>query len=98
MAKKQEQASSEKNPAKAPAEKKPAPALAEKKQAAKPGPVTRFFDYVEACKNELRKITWPTARETRKATIAVLAFVSIMAVILGLIDLGLSNLVKAVLS
>lgn len=68
------------------------------KSGNKPGIFIRFFDYVEACKNELRKITWPTVKETRKATIAVLAFVTIMAIILGLIDLGLSSLVKTILS
>lgn len=78
--------------------KKQAQQAIDKKSGDKPGIFVRFFDYVEACKNELRKVTWPTVKETRKATIAVLAFVSIMAIILGLIDLGLSNLVKAILS
>ncbi len=64
----------------------------------KPNPITRFIRYVEASRAELRKVTWPTARETRKATIAVLGFVGIMAIILGLIDLGLSSLIKAILS
>jgi preprotein translocase subunit SecE len=35
---------------------------------------------------ELRKVTWPTMRETRAATIAVLVATSIAAVILGLFD------------
>ncbi len=78
--------------------KKQAQTPTDEKSGKKPGIFIRFFDYVEACKNELRKITWPTAKETRKATIAVLAFVTIMAIILGLIDLGLSNLVKTILS
>lgn len=61
-------------------------------------PVTRFIHYVEASRAELRKVTWPTLKETRKATIAVLSFVGIMAIILGLIDLGLSSLIKTILS
>lgn len=65
---------------------------------AKPNPITRFVSYVEASRAELRKVTWPTVKETRKATVAVLSFVGIMAVILGLIDLGLSSLIKAILS
>ena len=64
----------------------------------RPNPVSRFIKYVEASRAELRKVTWPTARETRKATLAVLGFVGIMAIILGLIDLGLSSLIKAILS
>lgn len=63
-----------------------------------PNPITRFIRYVEAAKAELRKVTWPTLKETRKATLAVLGFVAVMAVILGLIDLGLSSLIKTILS
>ena len=65
---------------------------------ARPNPAARFVRYVEACRAELRKVTWPTWKETRKATLAVLGFVAIMAVILGLIDLGLSSLIKAILA
>ena len=63
-----------------------------------PNPITRCIRYVEASKAELRKVTWPTLKETRKATLAVLGFVAVMAVILGLIDLGLSSLIKTILS
>lgn len=68
------------------------------KTDAKPNIIERFIKYVEACRAELRKVTWPTWKETRKATIAVLAFVAIMAIILGLIDLGLSSLIRTILS
>ena len=64
----------------------------------KPNIIARFIRYVEACRAELRKVTWPTWKETRKATLAVLGFVAIMAIILGLIDLGLSSLIKAILA
>ncbi|BAV91801.1 preprotein translocase subunit SecE [Candidatus Desulfovibrio trichonymphae] len=60
--------------------------------------VMRFARYAEDAKAELRKITWPTLPETRKATLAVLGFVAVMAVILGLADLGLSALIKSILS
>ena len=43
-------------------------------------------------------MTWPTVKETRKAALAVLGFVAVMAVILGLVDLGLSSLIKTILS
>ena len=61
------------------------------KAAKGPNPVARFARYVEDSKVELRKVTWPTLQETRKATLAVLGFVAVMAVILGLVDLGLSG-------
>ncbi|MDR3319598.1 MAG: preprotein translocase subunit SecE [Desulfovibrio sp.] len=60
--------------------------------------VTHFSRYLEDAKAELRKVTWPTLPETKKATLAVLGFVAVMAVILGLMDLGLSALIKSILS
>ncbi|MDD4700778.1 MAG: preprotein translocase subunit SecE [Desulfovibrio sp.] len=63
-----------------------------------PNVFVRFVRYVEDAKAELRKVTWPTVKETRKATLAVLGFVAVMAVILGLVDLGLSSLIKTILS
>lgn len=77
--------------------KKQAQALDDRAEST-PNPITRFIRYVEASKAELRKVTWPTLKETRKATLAVLGFVAVMAVILGLIDLGLSSLIKTILS
>ncbi len=65
---------------------------------AKPNVFRRFTQYVEASRAELRKVTWPTLKETRKAPLAVLGFVAVMAIVLGLIDLGLSSLVKVILS
>jgi len=82
-----------KKQAQAPEEKKDSKAI-----PAKPNFITRFVRYVEGSRAELRKVTWPTLKETRKATLAVLGFVGIMAIILGLIDLGLSSLIKAILS
>lgn len=72
--------------------------VSEEKKEERPNPVIRLIRYIEACKAELRKVTWPTLKETRKATIAVLGFVAVMAILLGLIDLGLSSLIKTILS
>jgi preprotein translocase subunit SecE len=70
----------------------------QQKDQAKPNPFKRFAAYVEDSKAELRKVTWPNAAETRKATFAVLGFVAVMALLLGLIDLGLSSLIQSILS
>lgn len=77
--------------------KKQAQAI-EEKPSARVNPVIRLIRYIEASRAELRKVTWPTIKETRKSTIAVLSFVAIMAILLGLIDLGLSSLIKTLLS
>ena len=44
------------------------------------------------------KVTWPTLRETRATSVAVLAFVVAMALFLGVVDLGLSKLVSLLFS
>ena len=81
--------------AKAQAKTQPKP---QQKEPAQPSPFKRFATYVEESKAELRKVTWPNAAETRKATFAVLGFVAVMALLLGLIDLGLSSLIQSILS
>ena len=63
-----------------------------------PNPIARFARYVEDSRAELRKVTWPTVKDTRKSTLAVLFFVAVMSVVLGLVDLGLSSLIKFILS
>lgn len=77
---------------------KPQQPKPQQKDQDKPNPFKRFATYVEESKAELRKVTWPNAAETRKATFAVLGFVAVMALLLGLIDLGLSSLIQSILS
>ena len=43
-------------------------------------------------------MVWPTRKETVATCIAVLALVVVMSVYLGLVDLGLTHLVKFILS
>ncbi len=74
------------------------PIASDAKEGTSANPFTRFATYVEDSKAELRKVTWPTWKETRGATLVVLGFVVVMAVILGLVDLGLSKLIQTILS
>jgi len=60
--------------------------------------IARLVAYIEDSRNELRKVSWPTLKETRSATLVVLGFVAVMAVLLGVVDLALSALVKLILS
>ena len=57
-----------------------------------------FVDYLELSRLELRKVTWPSAKETRVTSLAVLVFVIVMSVFLGVVDLGLSKLISLVLN
>ncbi len=43
---------------------------------------------------ELRKVSWPTGKETRQSTIVVIACVAVVGAILGLFDLVWSKLIK----
>lgn len=60
--------------------------------------IVQFKSYLELSRAELRKVTWPTFKETRATSLVVLAFVIAMSIFLGVVDLGLSKLVSLLLS
>lgn len=47
--------------------------------------------------SELKKVHWPTRKETYTATIVVVVVTMIVATYLGLVDFGLSYLVRILL-
>ena len=49
-------------------------------------------------KIELMKVTWPSKKQTIGSTSVVLILVALIALFLGLVDLGLSRLVRLILS
>lgn len=42
--------------------------------------------------SELKKVTWPTKKDLISYTLAVIAFIVVMAIVTGLFDLGLGAL------
>ncbi len=68
------------------------------KEGSTQSPIARFISYTEDSRAELRKVSWPTLKETRGATFVVLGFVTVMSILLGLVDLGLSSLIKLILA
>ena len=46
--------------------------------------------------SELKKVTWPTRKDLIVYSAAVLVFIVVMAVVTGLIDMGLGALLKLV--
>jgi len=52
----------------------------------RPGPIARFFQFLRDVRNELRKVTWPTFDELKKATTVIVIFVSILGISIGLMD------------
>jgi preprotein translocase subunit SecE len=53
--------------------------------------VSQFFREVRV---EMKKVTWPSRKETLASTSVVLITVILMAFFLGIVDLGLSRLIK----
>lgn len=68
--------------------------LAKKANRKKRKSPARFFKDIIS---ELKKVTWPTAKDLVKYSGAVIAFILVIAVIVGLMDTGLSALFRLVL-
>jgi len=51
-----------------------------------------FATFVSEVKAEVLKITWPTKDDLKKATMVVLAFVVVVAIIIGTMDIVLQFL------
>ncbi len=66
--------------------------------AGEPNFFQKTIDFFREVKTELKKVTWPTRKQTTGTTIVVIIFIFIIAVFLGLFDLGLSKLVQVVLT
>ena len=57
-------------------------------------PVTRSREFLEECWAELKKVHWPTRKETQAATVVVIIGVIIVAVYLGLVDGALAWIIQ----
>jgi preprotein translocase subunit SecE len=53
--------------------------------------------FLREVKTELKKVTWPSRKDTLSGTLVVLVAVFIIAIFLGVVDSGLSNLIKELL-
>ncbi|KUG28386.1 preprotein translocase subunit sece [hydrocarbon metagenome] len=62
------------------------------------GKIEQAREFFEQAKAELKKVTWPTRKETVSTGIAVLILVVVMSIFLGLVDLGLARLVEFILA
>ena len=56
-----------------------------------------FIQFLKEAKTELKKVSWPSRKETVASTVVVLVLVMLAAIYLGLVDLGLSKAIKALL-
>lgn len=67
-------------------------------KAGAPNFFQKAMEFLREVKVELKKVTWPTRKQTTGTTIVVIVFVFILATVLGLFDFGLSKLVQVVLT
>ncbi len=61
------------------------------------GTVESVKQFLREVKTELKKVTWPSRKDTLSGTAIVLVTVFIIAVFLGVVDSGLSNIIKMLL-
>ena len=58
----------------------------------------QFKEFFDQSKVEMKKVTWPSRKETITTSVAVLVLAVVMAIFLGLVDLGLAKAIEAILS
>lgn len=88
---------------KAPAKKKAA--SPKKKSAAASPPAakpkdnifTKTAQFLREVKVELKKVTWPSRKQTIGSTAVVIALVMLISLFLGVVDFGISSLIRIVL-
>ena len=56
----------------------------------------KYYYLANEVASELKKVTWPTGKEVRTATLVVIVMAIISAIVLGLFDLLWSNLTELV--
>ena len=68
---------------------------------AEPGKIKSYIDkslqFLREVKVELKKVTWPTRKQTLGSTVVVLILVMIISLFLGVVDIGLSSVIRVVL-
>ena len=57
-------------------------------------PVTRSREFLEECWAELKKVHWPSRKETQAATVVVIIGVVIVALYLGVVDAVLAWVIQ----
>jgi preprotein translocase subunit SecE len=58
----------------------------------------RIVAFITESLQELRQVRWPTRQQAIRFSIVVIAFVAASALFFGLIDIGLGELMKLLLS
>ena len=59
--------------------------------------IDKSIQFLREVKVELKKVTWPSRKQTVGSTVVVLVIVSIISLFLGVVDAGLAGIIRAVL-
>ena len=66
-----------------------------------PGKIKNYINkgvqFLREVKVELKKVVWPTRKQTLSSTVVVIILTVIIASFLGVVDIGLSSLIRVVL-
>jgi preprotein translocase subunit SecE len=81
----------------APAIRKSAGPEKTKVATTEPSFLQKSGQFLREVKIELKKVTWPTRKQTMGSTVVVVVLVMIFSLFLGLVDVGLSSLIRIVL-
>jgi preprotein translocase subunit SecE len=57
----------------------------------------KVMQFLREVKVELRKVTWPSRKQTIGSTVVVIVLVMIISIFLGVVDIGLSKLAQVLL-
>jgi preprotein translocase subunit SecE len=86
--------------------KKKTTAFIQKKQPPAAAPVTvkpkdnifsKSAQFLREVKVELKKVTWPSRKQTVGSTVVVIVLVMLISLFLGVVDFGISSLIRMVL-
>jgi preprotein translocase subunit SecE len=59
--------------------------------------INKGLQFLREVKVELKKVTWPTRKQTLGSTVVVIILVMIISLFLGVVDIGLSSVIRVVL-
>ncbi len=59
--------------------------------------IEKIKQFLAGSKVELKRVTWPTPKQTLASTSVVIIVVIIVSAFLGIVDFGLTKIVKVVL-
>jgi preprotein translocase subunit SecE len=59
--------------------------------------IQKIRQFLSEAKAELKRVTWPSQKQTMASTLVVIIIVFVMAIYFGIIDFGLAKLIKFIL-